>query len=359
MRVCVEYKLKILDLFSGIGGFSYAAEKLVGGFETIAFCEQDEFCKKVLNKHWEDVPIYEDVRRLDGKKIKADVVVGGFPCQAVSTSGKRRGTEDDRWLWDEMFRIIQTTKPKWIIGENVPGLISIDEGFLFGQVLSDLESQNYDVQSFIIPACSQNAPHRRDRIWIVAHSDNPRYCTPKYDYKREREKRANEWQNHPQFEFGRQSNDADVADTQCLGWTEGSEIRQAHRGERWTDNSCNSSSSERKKENVHNSKCRSGETQLQWKQELLREENTERQTNRSCNRDLQRGGDRTTKSRMGNVVDGLPQRLFEHFGEEPPEIPRVASNQKDRAKKLKALGNSIVPQVAAEIFKAILIAERT
>jgi len=320
MRVCVEYKLKILDLFSGIGGFSYAAEKLVGGFETIAFCEQDEFCKKVLNKHWEDVPIYEDVRRLDGKKIKADVVVGGFPCQAVSTSGKRRGTEDDRWLWDEMFRIIQTTKPKWIIGENVPGLISIDEGFLFGQVLSDLESQNYDVQSFIIPACSQNAPHRRDRIWIVAHSDNPRYCTPKYDYKREREKRANERQNHPQFEFGRQSNDADVADTQCLGWTERSEIGQTHRRERWTDNSCNSSSSETK-------------------------------------RDLQRC--RTTKPRMGNVVDGLPQRLFEHFGEEPPEIPRVASNQKDRAKKLKALGNSIVPQVAAEIFKAILIAERT
>lgn len=358
MRVCVEYKLKILDLFSGIGGFSYAAEKLVGGFETIAFCEQDEFCQKVLNKHWEDVPIYEDVRRLDGKKIKADVVVGGFPCQAVSTSGKRRGTEDDRWLWDEMFRIIQTTKPKWIIGENVPGLISIDEGFLFGQVLSDLESQNYDVQSFIIPACSQNAPHRRDRIWIVAHSDNPRYCTPKYDYKREREKRANEWQNHPQFEFGRQSNDADVADTQCLGWTEGSEIGQAHRGERWTDNSCNSSSSYGKK-NVSDTINERSQGRIQgW-------EDKERQSqlrHARCSNSIsgqQREKATTTKSRMGNVVDGLPQRLFEHFGEEPPEIPRVASNQKDRAKKLKALGNSIVPQVAAEIFKAILIAERT
>ena len=167
--------MRLLDLFSGIGGFSYAAEKLVGGYETVAFCEQDQFCQQVLRKHWPNVPIYDDVRTIDATRLgNIDIVAGGFPCQAVSQAGLQKATEDDRWLWDEMLRIIQDCKPKWVIGENVVGLININEGVLFEQVQTDLENEGYSVQSVVIPACAKNAPHRRDRVWIIAHSTSER-----------------------------------------------------------------------------------------------------------------------------------------------------------------------------------------
>ena len=125
--------LKILDLFSGIGGFSYAAEKLVGGFQTEAFCEIDPFCQKILKKNFPNVPIYDDVRKLkdDTTRLgRIDIVCGGFPCQPFSTASengtfKRKGTEDDRFLWGEMFEIAQKVKADWIIGENVDGLINL------------------------------------------------------------------------------------------------------------------------------------------------------------------------------------------------------------------------------------------
>ena len=160
--------MRLLDLFSGIGGFSYAAEKLVGGYETVAFCEQDKFCQQVLRKHWKDVPIYDDVRTIDATRLgRIDIVAGGFPCQAVSQAGLQKGTEDDRWLWDEMFRIIQDCKPKWVIGENVVGLININEGILFEQVQTDLENEGYSVQSFVIPACAKNAPTKETEYGLL------------------------------------------------------------------------------------------------------------------------------------------------------------------------------------------------
>jgi len=113
-------KLKLLDLFSGIGGFSLGFEK-TGGFETIAFCEKDKFCQKVLAKHWNNIKIYDEIRNL--KSIQADVITGGFPCQPFSVAGKRKGTDDDRYLWDETIRVIAETKPKWFVGENVEGIV--------------------------------------------------------------------------------------------------------------------------------------------------------------------------------------------------------------------------------------------
>jgi DNA (cytosine-5)-methyltransferase 1 len=115
-------KLKLLDLFSGIGGFSLGLER-TGGFETVGFCEIDPFCQKVLRKHWPNVPIYEDVRTIDA--IPANVISGGYPCQPFSTAGKRGGAEDDRHLWPEMYRIVKASRPEWVIAENVAGHISM------------------------------------------------------------------------------------------------------------------------------------------------------------------------------------------------------------------------------------------
>ena len=168
-------ELNVLDLFSGIGGFSVGLEA-TGKFKTIGFCEQDKFCQKVLRKHWSDVPIYEDIKKLDGRKIKADVLVGGFPCQSFSIAGKQKGKDDERYLWDEMFRVIKEVQPKWIIGENVSNLINISDGQILQGIHNDLESQGFEVQTFNISASSQGAWHKRSRIWIVAANTNPRLC---------------------------------------------------------------------------------------------------------------------------------------------------------------------------------------
>ena len=154
-------------MFSGIGGFSVGLEA-TGKFKTIGFCEQDKFCQKVLRKHWNDVPIYEDIKKLDARKIKADVLVGGFPCQSFSIAGKQKGKDDERYLWDEMFRVIKEVKPRWIIGENVQNLINIADGQILQGIHNDLESQDFEVQTFNISASSQGAWHKRARVWIIA-----------------------------------------------------------------------------------------------------------------------------------------------------------------------------------------------
>ena len=162
---------KIVDLFSGIGGFSYAAEQIVGGFETVAFVERDEYCQKVLRKHWSDVPIYSDIRSFNGKEYKdADIVVGGFPCQPWSVAGSQRGSEDDRDLWHEMVRIIKDIRPRWIIGENVSGFVTMPMGLT--RSLVDLESIGYKAIPYLIPAAAVDAKHRRMRCWIVGYSEH-------------------------------------------------------------------------------------------------------------------------------------------------------------------------------------------
>ncbi len=182
----------------------------------VAFVEQDEYCQKVLKKHWADVPIINDIRDyrhgdvsntvrnrevgnksqnrkrgrveqvceaspklIDDSKITTgektekpvygrraiDLLTGGFPCQPFSVAGKRKGKKDDRYLWPEMLRIIREMEPTWIIGENVRGIVNM----ALDEVLADLESAGYSTTAFVIPACAVNAPHRRDRVWIVAH----------------------------------------------------------------------------------------------------------------------------------------------------------------------------------------------
>lgn len=170
--------MRHLDLFSGIGGFALAASHVWGDrHEIVCFCEQDKDCQKTLCQHWPGIPIHIDVKKFKQQSRiskhrgydygRIDLLTGGFPCQPYSTAGKRRGSKDDRALWPEMLRIVKETKPTWIIGENVAGFASMG----LDVCLSDLESQGYEARPFVIPACSVQAVHRRDRIWIVANNE--------------------------------------------------------------------------------------------------------------------------------------------------------------------------------------------
>ena len=160
-----------LSLCSGIGGLDLAAEW--AGFTTVGQCEIADYPTKVLERHWPDVPRWRDIRELTSDSFyertglrTVDVLSAGFPCQGFSVAGKRKGKEDDRYLWPEVFRIVQELHPAWFLGENVPGIIDL----ALDTVLSDLEEANYEVQAFVIPACGVDAPHKRERVAILAHS---------------------------------------------------------------------------------------------------------------------------------------------------------------------------------------------
>lgn len=172
-----------LSLFTGIGGLDLAAE--AAGFTTVGQCEWADYPTKVLEKHWPDVPRWRDIRTLTGADFyertglrTVDVISGGFPCQPFSVAGKRKGKEDDRYLWPEMLRVISEIRPTWVIGENVPGIVNL----ALDTVLSDLESIGYSCQTFIVPACGVDAPHRRYRVAVVGNSKSKRCRETRYDF---------------------------------------------------------------------------------------------------------------------------------------------------------------------------------
>jgi len=184
--------MKHLDLFSGIGGFALAAQQVWGDdYECVGFCDNNKFCQEVLKKRFPGVPIHGDIRTLaadtEGGRLKQQnealctgrnsfndenigLLTGGFPCQPFSHAGKRRGKSDDRFLWPEMLRVIKEFKPRWVIAENVRGILSIEGGVVFEQVCLGMEAAGYSVRAFVIPAVAVNAPHRRDRVWICARN---------------------------------------------------------------------------------------------------------------------------------------------------------------------------------------------
>jgi DNA (cytosine-5)-methyltransferase 1 len=176
-----------VDLFSGIGGFALAARW--AGFRTIAFCEIDKYCQRVLRQHF-NAPICSDIFAFDGTAYRGcDLITGGFPCQPFSVAGKRRGAADDRAIWPEMLRVINEARPAWVLGENVPGIITME----LDNVLSDLEGIGYACRSFVIPACAVDAKHRRDRLWIVCR-DISDSNSNQYSFRRTSEK----WQQSQQ-----------------------------------------------------------------------------------------------------------------------------------------------------------------
>ena len=196
--------LKLLDLFSGIGGFSLGLES-TGGFETIAFVEKDDFCQKVLKKHWPNTTIEGDIRNVKGEKYEADIITGGFPCQPFSVAGKRKGTDDDRYLWDETIRVVRECKPRWFIGENVEGLININNGVVLRQVQTDLEKEGFEVQCLVIPAAGIGAWHQRKRIWIMGYSKHNGRSSTKIKGRNDKTNDNSEKRKNQTSEFERTS----------------------------------------------------------------------------------------------------------------------------------------------------------
>lgn len=166
--------MKKIELFAGIGGISLAARW--AGIESKAFCEQNTFCQKVLKKHWPNAPIISNVEDMNRNLLEElgvierngtiDILAGGYPCQGESQIGDRKGEDDERWLWPNMFGLVEELRPTWVIGENVVGHITMG----LDAVLSDLESRNYQARPFVLPAYSVGAPHQRYRVFVVAHA---------------------------------------------------------------------------------------------------------------------------------------------------------------------------------------------
>ena len=425
--------MRLLDLFSGIGGFSYAAETLIGGYETVAFCEMDEFCQKILKKHWPQVPIFDDVRTIDAARLgRIDIVTGGYPCQPFSQAGRRQGEEDERHLWPEMLRIIKSCQPRYVLAENVAGHVTMG----LDQVLTDLEDQGYTTRAIIVPACAKNAPHRRDRVWIIGqlttNTNDTRNRTSRSNIDQEQQTIEQGWEKQSFFEFSRhdeamansdkwQSRSGDesksdetqqfefstdntsergiVANTKCLGWEKRAKKSEELDRERSSDQSDNgsqgctifntdkdvantkskglqrrqfSSTISNKGNEESNIRTRDSEKKILANTSSIRqsrsrksvepissEENKTRKTSGSDD-GSQRGKHRgNIEQRVGDMADGISRGLLRHFDREPEHIPRVTKGEKDRAKKLKALGNSIVPQVAAEILLAIRVSEES
>jgi len=255
----VSRKLKVLDLFSGIGGFALGLDS-TGFFETVKFVEMDKYCQKVLRKNFPNIPIEEDIKNVEGKEYEADVVVGGFPCQPFSVAGKQKGTNDNRYLWPEMLRLIKEIKPEFVIGENVQGIINLQNGMVLRQVQDELESEGFEVQCFLIPASGIGAWHQRYRVWIVAHSQHNGLLAA--------ESRCNEEKNRVEKKHRKENSSTgksigaspirktdngyeDVSNTEIIGTGESRDTDQEKRNESCSPTQSNSSS-----ENVSNTDTR-------------------------------------------------------------------------------------------------------
>jgi DNA (cytosine-5)-methyltransferase 1 len=162
--------MRHLDLFSGIGGFALAARWM--GWQTVQFVEIEPFCQAVLKKNFPNTPIHGDIKTFAGTNLRGsiDILTGGFPCQPFSSAGERKGIKDNRYLWPEMLRVIGEVQPRFIVGENVSGLLNWSNGMVFEQVQIDLENQGYETTPFLLPASGKGKFHIRERIWFVANS---------------------------------------------------------------------------------------------------------------------------------------------------------------------------------------------
>jgi DNA (cytosine-5)-methyltransferase 1 len=319
--------LRVLDLFSGIGGFSLGLER-TGGFKTVAFCEIEPYPRKVLAKHWPEVPCYHDIRELTAERLAADgigidVICGGFPCQDISVAGAGAGLAGERsGLWSEYARLIGEIRPRYAIVENVSALLSRG----LADVLGDLATLGYDAEWHCIPASAVGAPHRRDRIWIIAHA-NQRGC-------RREERGAAQIQ-------GRQS------------ITHGSSETPAH-----------PISGELR----HEPRRRDGAS---WSGKAIAPNNGEQgfMANAYDQRQLQSQGRKCDKRGwIGNAA----RQLLDWSGEAgprrrrqfadcdwwltEPDVGRVANGVPSRVDRLKGLGNAVVPQIPELIGRAILAA---
>ena len=304
--------MRVLDLFSGIGGFALAGQWVWGNdHEIVGFCEIDEYCHKVLNKNFPGVPIYEDIQKLNGKDFNdIDLITGGFPCQDISVAGKGAGIEEGTrsGLWFEMLRIISEVRPRFALIENVP-MLTIRGGT---RVIADLTKIGYDAEWTIIGADDVGAWHKRKRIWIVAYPQElSNSNSSRHIYRQTKEQST----------------------------------------ERGFDALSQSQPSSTHDKDVSNSNSRPRKAQHQ--ERVLGKSNKEGKAERHSNANIQRRREGNTKQRVGGVANGLSDRLDRYWNREPEGIPRVRAGQTKRVQRLKGLGNAIVPQVAYKVMKMI------
>jgi DNA (cytosine-5)-methyltransferase 1 len=283
------------SLFSGIGGFDLAAQWM--GWENVFHCEWNEFGQKILNHYWPDAISHSDITKTDFTPYAnaIDVLTGGFPCQPYSLAGKRKGKEDERHLWPEMLRAIREIRPRWVMCENVFGLVNWSGGLVFNEVQTDMEAEGYEVFPYVLPACSKDAPHRRDRVWFVAHACSIDGSLPIQQWRQNKDENLNAyWQ-------GRKGTSANSN-------TQGLQKRiQPGIGE---DEHQATTSKRRESARTH--------TATDW-------------------------AEFPTQSPVCSGDDGLSARLD----------TTAISKAKWRTESIKAAGNAIVPQVVYELFKAI------
>jgi DNA (cytosine-5)-methyltransferase 1 len=380
---------KILDLFSGLGGFSLGLEH-TGYFKTIAFCDNDKFSKLILDKHWKGIKIYDDVREITKEKFKEDnipfpdIITGGFPCQPFSVAGKQKGTSDDRHLWPEMFRIIKAFKPRYVIGENVRGIVNIQDGVVFETVCTDLESEGYEVQPFIIPAAGVGAPHRRERVWIVAvredvgDTQHNGSSTNEIGRRNEEINGGTEKRENRSFKFegtsGREDNEnmenprRTLRSRGELGAADEDETRKenAYQFER-SSSASRSNVADTERERLQGGyKRNKGEGR-----QILPSEQHDRGEIRSEARRFsgvsgqanvadtvsERGRSRIAERQDAEDVRQPSQSSNTGWWDFEPNVGRVAHGVSGRVHRLKGLGNSIVPQIAEEIGYALIKAE--
>ena len=325
------------SLFSGIGGFDLASEWM--GWNNKFHCEWEDFPRKILKHYWPEAESYGDIKETDFTiwRDRIDILTGGFPCQPYSSAGKRLGKEDDRHLWPEMLRAIREIKPRWVIGENVRGLVNWNDGLVFEEVHSELEAEGYEVQSFLLPACGVGAPHRRDRIWFVAYSDG----AIKRDGQRENNQEKREVRRDEKSDVSRElSSDGNASNSYGRG------------------------------------------TQARQDRKILGEQNRKREARGLIDEGIQgdaskpkqkkpQGKNNAGRKGIKNWEDSKIWRNFtgynfennwEQFPTQSPVcsgddgIPSELDNitfSKWRRESIKGYGNAIVPQVVFQIFKSI------
>ena len=302
--------MKHMGLFEGIGGFSLAARW--AGWITPVMVEWNTYCQAVLRKNFPDATIFSDIRNFDGRPYagQIDVITGGFPCQPFSHAGKRAGTADDRYLWPEMLRVIREVGPEWVVGENVAGLLTMDGGRVLQGILADLENAGYRPEIYLIPALAIGAPHRRDRLWIVAHRNG--IHSNRAGGTRDGRAESATWhaasageatvigipQGPPTYAVGNGARNRHSANADCPGWETHGVSANGNR---------------------EIGTCYAGHFANHWYE---------------------------VATRICGMDDGFPGGV-DGVGEIP------AKKSTGKASRLEALGNAIVPQIAYQIFEAI------
>jgi DNA (cytosine-5)-methyltransferase 1 len=354
------------SLFSGIGGFELASEWV--GWNNYLSCDINEFGNKILSYYWPEAYHHKDIHTLNnqvidheltkryGSQWRSDdiILTGGFPFQPYSAAGKRLGKEDDRHLWPEMLRVIRDVQPTWVVGENVLGLVNWNDGLVFNEVQADLEAEGYEVQAFVLPAASVNAPHKRDRVWFIAYSSRFRWRRRNEQSESDRNKERKMDQNIKQYGNGIWSKtqrcseaSPDSSSFGCNDRSDNWQERYVSDDERITEKSksewqgrkrgsceisTTTSNSDSDGMQRHTVNIRAGQKDGQ------RRQSTEKTWNHEPIRAWQNF---PTQSPICGGDDGLPNELD------------GITFSKWRNESIKAYGNAIVPQVAYQIFKAI------